>query len=457
MEKLKKGLGMKKIGGEEEKKEDEPEEKKATEKTEKKAEKTAKVPEEVEKALQFVALMIAIRGAKAQGEDDEEHVEHAELFHVALVMMLAMFGLISAIQKIVPVLLRWLRRRDRQPEEEPIEEEETPRARGAPTRQAESLRTPESIRRRRRSEIRDDEETAEEEADPGVPFPHGHERGNEILRNWVPGPKAPPKQLAHAYPMPKAMMVAPAKATGANQSASSSTTPAPMLLPPPPPKEPGAETPRLAEEFLGSVVQEPIEHPDDWDEETHGPIGPGKGSPPEAYFRRLQEKGKKGGGAPEKGAGNEKGKKGKIPGDEEGVPKGQIGQKGKEVPMKGMQKGHEGLKGKEKGQEGQAENGEEEEPEPRVPSDEHGVGVPIYLTPWGSRYHTSVTCPTLANSGALMRSPWCPNCCRGLVLTSGTILLSNGPGRTVHVDQRCSGPMRSFPMCQRCLEFDDRY
>ena len=43
--------------------------------------------------------------------------------------------------------------------------------RGAPTRRQEeqALRTPESIRRRRRVEARDDEDT-EEETDPGVPF-----------------------------------------------------------------------------------------------------------------------------------------------------------------------------------------------------------------------------------------------------------------------------------------------
>eukprot|EP00435_Cladocopium_sp_Y103_P046885 s1316_g13.t1 len=101
MEKLKKGLGMRKIGGEEEKTAEEPEEKKTIEKKEKKIEKGTRVLEEVEKALQCVALMIAIRGAKAQDEE-EEHVEHAELFHVALVMVLAMFGLVSEIQRIVP-------------------------------------------------------------------------------------------------------------------------------------------------------------------------------------------------------------------------------------------------------------------------------------------------------------------------------------------------------------------
>eukprot|EP00435_Cladocopium_sp_Y103_P023061 s635_g5.t1 len=415
--------------------------------------------------------MIAIRGAKAQGEDDEEHVEHAELFHVALVMMLAMFGLISAIQRIVPVLLRWLRRRDRQPEEEPTEEE-TPRARGAPTRQAESLRTPESIRRRRRSEIRDEEETEEEEADPGVPFPHGDDRGNEILRNWVPGPKMPPGPLANVYPPPRAMMAAQPKAAPADQpasssGASSSQAPTNMLIPPPPPTEPGAEPPRLVEEFMGSVMQEPTEHPEDWDEETHGPIGPGKGEPPAAYFQRMAEKGgyKGQGDALEKGA--KKGKKGKIPEEDETPAKGvQKGQKGQDqAPEKGAKKGKGGgkdveevpVKGAQKGKKG-AEPEDGHAAPPGVPQDRDGLDLQVFITPWGTRYHTIVTCPTLANSGALRRSPWCRICCRGLQLTPATILYSDGPGQMVHHDRNCAeAPRRAFAMCQRCHEYDDRY
>eukprot|EP00435_Cladocopium_sp_Y103_P030626 s4518_g7.t1 len=399
--------------------------------------------------------MIAIRGAKAQGEDDEEHVEHAELFHVALVMMLAMFGLISAIQRIVPILLRWLRRRDRQPEEEPTQEDETPRARGAPTRQAESLRTPESIRRRRRSEIREDEETEEEEADPGVPFPHGDDRGNEILRNWVPGPKMPPGPLANA---------APADQPASSSGASSSQAPANLLIPPPPPTEPGAEPPRLVEEFLGSVMQEPTEHPEDWDEETHGPIGPGKGEPPAAYFQRMAEKGGHKGQdqAPEKGA--KKGKKGKIPEEDEAPAKGvQKGPKGQDqAPEKGAKKGkgeEVPVKGAPKGKKGAAQEGEDGVgAPPSVPRDEDGIELPVYITPWGTRYHTIATCPTLANSGSLRRSPWCQICCRGLQLTGQTLLYSDGPGRTAHHDRNCAdAPRRAFSMCQRCQEYDQRF
>ena len=187
LEKFKKGLGMKKIGKEEEKTE-EPEEKTAPEEAEKikKKEKGTRVPEEVEKAPQCVALMIAIQGAKAQ--DDEETEEQAEMYHIELVLMFALVGVVSVIQRIIPCLMGWLRR-DRQPEGEPAEERS--RARGTPTRHREEqvLRTPESTRRRRRVEARDEEDTDEEETDPGVPFPHGDRDGNLFLRN-PPGPKS---------------------------------------------------------------------------------------------------------------------------------------------------------------------------------------------------------------------------------------------------------------------------
>ena len=221
LEKLKKGLGMKKIGGEKEKAEEPdqktaPEEKMPQEEKEKiKKEKGTRVPEEIEKALQCVALMIAIQGAKAQGKEEEEEEEHADMFQIGLLMMFAVVGVIATIQKMIPLLLGWLRR-DRQPEEEPTETEEEPRARGAPTRRREDevLRTPESIRRRRRVEAREDEDTEEEqEMDPAVPFPHG-ERGPPPAP-WAGGPKAPPRALAPRAPPPQGRP---------NQPASSSTT-----------------------------------------------------------------------------------------------------------------------------------------------------------------------------------------------------------------------------------------
>ena len=72
-----------------------------------KKEKGTRVPEEIEKALQCVALMIAIQGAKAQGEEEEERVE---MFQIALLMMIAVVGAIATMQKMIPLLLCWLER-----------------------------------------------------------------------------------------------------------------------------------------------------------------------------------------------------------------------------------------------------------------------------------------------------------------------------------------------------------
>eukprot|EP00435_Cladocopium_sp_Y103_P043539 s1316_g12.t1 len=104
----------------------------------------------------------------------------------------------------------------------------------------------------------------------------------------------------------------------------------------------------------------------------------------------MAEKGKgqaRGSQEPAHTKGAKKGK-GKVPEEdaeeEEVAPDKGAGQKGQQVP-----------KGEEKGQE------EEEAPPdpPGIPRDENIVGRPVFITPWGARFHTTVTCPTLANSG----------------------------------------------------------
>lgn len=212
------------------------------------------------------------------------------------------------------------------------------------------------------------------------------------------------------------------------------------------------------EEFFQGLVQEEHEHSDDWDPETHGQIYPGKGTPPPAYFQRMAEKGQAKGseeGTPMKGA--KKGKKGddelaeaKGAKGEEGLQKGaskgqgkkgQGGKEGEEVPEKEAQKG--GGKMAENGE------GDEEAAPPGVPRDE----LPVYITPCGTRFHTGVSCPTLANSGSMVRSPWCPSWWVGFQPSSATTPYAEGPGRIVHSQLRCAGPMRGYPMCQRCDEY----
>ena len=59
------------------------------------------------------------------------------------------------------------------------------------------------------------------------------------------------------------------------------------------PVEPGQEPGTWREDIAGAVaIAEEIQHPEDWDPETHGDIPAGKGEPPAAYFRRQKGKGK---------------------------------------------------------------------------------------------------------------------------------------------------------------------
>lgn len=61
--------------------------------------------------------------------------------------------------------------------------------------------------------------------------------------------------------------------------------------------EPGEEPGTLYEDIAGATaIMEEVQHPDDWDPETHGDIPCGKGEPPAAYFERRAEKGAKGTG-----------------------------------------------------------------------------------------------------------------------------------------------------------------
>ena len=79
-------------------------------------------------------------------------------------------------------------------EEEPAEDT---RVKGASSRSQEEqrLRILESIRRRRRAQARNEEDTGEEETDPDVPFTHADVLGKRTLRP-APGPK--PKRRAQA-------------------------------------------------------------------------------------------------------------------------------------------------------------------------------------------------------------------------------------------------------------------
>ena len=259
LEVLKKMMGMGKMKKEEKTSQ---EDEKTEESAEDEAEAEKKKAEEREKKIALVkatnliqlAVIVGCMGqVNAQGQEEEDQ-ERAELFHAMVLFALAVIGLMSLIERIAPVLRRlFTRRRDvNQPEEE------TPPER---------------------------EEEDEEEVDPAVPFEHGNPALQPLLPRNIARPKPPPAALVNRLRTQAPMMVPedqppamiPQDQTPRiqqDQPARSSNTP--LLQAPQPPSQPAEEPPRLVDEFLGSVVQEPVEHPEDanWDQS-----GPGKGSP----------------------------------------------------------------------------------------------------------------------------------------------------------------------------------
>ena len=64
-----------------------------------------------------------------------------------------------------------------------------------------------------------------------------------------------------------------------------------------------------------------------------------------------------------------------------------------------------------------------------------GVRPPIYITPWGERYHTSSECSSLRRTRRLIRSSYCPECAGDVTLDGGIQVFCCWP--------RINGPLRS--------------
>ena len=77
-----------------------------------------------------------------------------------------------------------------------------------------------------------------------------------------------------------------------------------------------------------------------------------------------------------------------------------------------------------------------------------------FVTPWGTRWHQSTTCPTLANSRRLVPSQWCQSCSEANRDESLPIY-SVGPGGVAHYDSNCpllQPKSKKYPMCQICTD-----
>ena len=90
--------------------------------------------------------------------------------------------------------------------------------------------------------------------------------------------------------------------------------------------------------------------------------------------------------------------------------------------------------------------------------DPHGSGLvgsgrpPIYITPWGERYHTSSECPSLRKTRRLIRSSYCPECTGDVTLDGGIPIFAVGPGSMAHYHRNCprGTGARSYLKCGLC-------
>ena len=79
---------------------------------------------------------------------------------------------------------------------------------------------------------------------------------------------------------------------------------------------------------------------------------------------------------------------------------------------------------------------------------------PIFVTPWGARYHEYTSCPTLANTKRFVPCQWC-DVCAPLGKTGDQPVYTCGPGSKAHYDSDCvamTDSGRKYQKCQRCVD-----
>ena len=78
----------------------------------------------------------------------------------------------------------------------------------------------------------------------------------------------------------------------------------------------------------------------------------------------------------------------------------------------------------------------------------------VLITPNGTRYHLTVSCPTLANTRRILRSIHCEFCCRSTPPRQRALVHVARPGDTAHFDPRCPHVglrcPAPYPCCQMC-------
>ena len=385
------------------------------EEDEKKRKKEVDFTEEVKTALRLVVVAAQIRGAK--GQERDQHLDDG-MWVLWVILWLAGIGLWSVVRW---AYIQWRGSSRRQPEEEPGLTQGEERGR----------------------------------VQPGLRQRVGE--GRRSVSSGSEGPLVTPRGSPELTRTP--------------QRNSPATTPVPELLEDvrmllrrvEEHSQPGEEPGTWMEDFLAQpVVVEEVQHPEDWDPEIHGDIPAGKGSPPEAYFRRMAEKG--GGkqkGSPfrgkgtgksedeeseeERGEGKKGGKKGRSVGSSHGVRGGAVG------PMSSPSGSQASPYGRGSGR-GSADD---------LPEGCGGKGggwrPVVFVTPYGTKFHTQRSCRSLMNTRELVPSAWCSHCIQendGVSSRDWAIVAA--PGQTAHGDALCPRVTgrRVYRKCGLCQDLE---
>ena len=81
-----------------------------------------------------------------------------------------------------------------------------------------------------------------------------------------------------------------------------------------------------------------------------------------------------------------------------------------------------------------------------------GPQAPIYITPWGTKFHNYLSCPSLRNSRRLRMSPFCRTCAQGPFDGPPFVVYSLGASQTVHYSRNCPDATncRGYARCGLC-------
>ena len=209
------------------------------------------------------------------------------------------------------------------------------------------------------------------------------------------------------------------------------------------PEEPGGEPGTFQEDFVsGATVFEGYTHPDDWTPETHGDILPGKGEPPPSYFGGRPKGGRKAEG---KKAGGEKGRSvWASHGGGDGASSSSGMQQVPPFPdlrrSEGGRSHQESERSEESRDQGGSSAGGQGGPSAGGPGGEQAGGrLPVYITPYGTKFHLSVRCQSLRKSRNLVASNWCADCAAGTPNDVPRWMFCHGPGGDAHEHHLCIG------------------